>query len=114
MDKIDKEKLIKKEVTEFNKIFKDIEKDKKPFVDRLIKQAAFMTATLLELQETLNSEGAVELFVNGSQQMLREHPAAKVYNTMIKNYNSTIKQLMDIKPEIKEEDELMDFLKRTK
>ena len=111
MKKIDKEKMIKKEFAELKKIFKDIDADKKPFADRLIQQCSFMLATLTELQETLNNDGSVELFINGSQKMLREHPAAKTYNTMIKNYNSTIKQLIDLLPEDKgDTDELLDFL----
>lgn len=111
MNRIDKEKMIKREITELKKIFKEIDEDKKPFADRLIQQCAFMLTTLNELQETLNEQGSIELFVNGKQEMLREHPAAKTYNTMIKNYNSIIKQLLDLLPEDrKESDELLDFL----
>lgn len=111
MEKIEKEKEIKKEVVELTKIFKDMDKDRRPFADRLIKQAAFMSITLKELQETLNTDGSIELFKNGSQEMLREHPAAKTYNTMIKNYSSAIKQLIDmLPPSDKESDELLDFL----
>lgn len=113
VNKIDKEKMIKKEITELKKIFKDIDADKKPFSDRLIKQCSFMLTTLTELQETLNNDGSIEVFVNGKQKMLREHPASKTYNAMIKNYNSTIKQLIDLLPEDKgDKDELLDFLGR--
>ena len=115
MNKIDKEKMISKEVAELKKIFKDIDGDKKPFADRLIQQCSFMLTTLAELQETLNNDGSIELFVNGKQEMLREHPAAKTYNTMIKNYNSIIKQLIDLLPEDKNDsDDLLEFLGRGK
>ena len=78
----------------------------------MIQQCAFMQVTLQELQETLNEDGSVELYTNGKQNMLKEHPASKTYNTMIKNYNSLIKQLIDMVPETtaEEKDELLDFL----
>ncbi len=99
MDKLDKEKAIKKEVNRLKRIFKKIDDDdKKELSERLIKQLAFMSVTLSELQETINTDGSVELFEQGSQRMLREHPAVKSYNSMIKNYNSTIKQLIDLLP----------------
>ena len=63
-----------------------------------MQQASFMYVTLLELQERINEEGSVELFEQGSQKMIREHPAVKSYNSMIKNYNATIKQLNDLLP----------------
>lgn len=112
LKRLDKEKMIKKEIDEFEEIFKDISEDRKPFASRLIQQCAFMLTTLNELQETLNEQGSVELFVNGKQEMLREHPAAKIYNTMIKNYNSTVKQLLDMLPDDKQDsDELIEFLR---
>lgn len=113
LNKLDKEKMIKKEITELKRFFKEIENDKKPFANRLIEQCSFMSVTLRELQETLNADGAIELFVNGKQKMLREHPATKTYNAMVKNYNSVIKQLLEMLPESrKENDELMEFLRR--
>lgn len=113
LNKLDKEKMIKKEITELKRFFKEIENDKKPFANRLIEQCSFMAVTLRELQETLNEDGAIELFVNGKQKMLREHPATKTYNAMVKNYNSVIKQLLEMLPESrKENDELMEFLRR--
>lgn len=76
-----------------------------------------MYATLMELQEIMNAEGPVEMFEQGKQKMLREHPASKVYNSMIKNYSSVIKQLLELIPaEDKKtaEDELMAFVKKAK
>lgn len=115
MNKIDKDKLIKKEMQKLNKFFKNIPKEKQQIIEGLKQQAAFMYATLMELQEIMNNEGAVELFEQGKQRLLREHPAAKIYNAMIKNYSSAIKQLLDILPkeETKQaEDELLSFIKK--
>ena len=114
MSEEEKEKVIKKEIRKLKKINKNVPENKKIYVNRLIEQCAFMYVTLDELQKTINETGAVELFVNGAQKMLREHPACKIYNQMIKNYSSSIKQLIEISPEIKESDELMSFLNKHK
>ena len=100
MDKKYKDKTIKEEIKKLTTIFKDLEKDKKIYADRLINQASFMYATLKSLQEIINESGTVELFENGAKQMLREHPATKTYNTMIKNYTSIVKQLIELTPAV--------------
>jgi len=55
------------------------------------------------------------MFEQGSQRMLREHPAAKTYNTMVRNYTSVCKALFDLLPEEDKNktvaDELMEFVK---
>jgi len=117
MDKITKEKIRKKELLKLNRIFKNLQEDKKKLAEGLKEQAAFMISTMSELQEILDNDGAVELFEQGTQKMLREHPAAKTYNAMIKNYNTVMKQLFDLLPEEKSktvEDELMSFMKRAR
>ena len=118
MDKKEKAKIKKTELTKLTNILKNLPPDKRKLAEGMKKQAAFMYATLAELQETLNEDGAVELFEQGAQKMLREHPAAKTYNAMVKNYNSTMKQLFDLLPtEDKSKtatDELMDFVKKAR
>lgn len=117
LDKIDKDKLIKKEMQKLNKFFKNIPKEKQQMIEGLKQQAAFMYATLMVLQEQINNDGAVEWFEQGKQKMFREHPAAKVYNSMIKNYSSVIKQLLDMLPQEEKkttEDELLAFIKKAK
>ncbi|MCI3922498.1 hypothetical protein MO973_19895 [Paenibacillus sp. TRM 82003] len=111
-DKKLKERLIKKEIKELTELFTNIDNDQRNYINRLINQVAFMSVTLQELQEILNNDGSVELFVNGAQKMLREHPAAKLYNTTIKNYSALIKQLSDLTPTSDEDDPLSDYLKR--
>jgi len=111
LDEKKKNRLMKKEIKELKNITQEVDEDKKPYVDRLIKQAAFMNVTLEELQETINTDGATELFEQGAQKMLREHPAIKSYNTMIKNYTSIIKTLSEITPSGEgEDDEFMTYL----
>lgn len=117
MDKIKKDKLIKAELQKLNKFFKNIPEDRQKIIKGLKEQAAFMYATLMELQEIMNTEGPVELFEQGKQKMLREHPASKVYNSMIRNYSNVIKQLLELMPTEEKkaaEDELLAFIKKAK
>lgn len=114
MDKIDKEKLRKKELAKLNRIFKNLPDEKKKLAEGLKAQAAFMVATLAELQEIMNRDGPVELFEQGKQRLLREHPAAKTYNTMVRNYTAVCKALFDLLPDEERKDaadELMEFVK---
>lgn len=99
MTKIEKEKIRNKEIAKLSKILKNLPENKQSMSEGLKQQAAFMVSTLAELQEILDNDGAIELFEQGAQRMLREHPAAKTYNAMIKNYNSTMKQLFDLLPD---------------
>jgi hypothetical protein len=115
LEKIEKDKLIKKEMQKLNKFFEYIPKEKAEMIKGLKEQAAFMYATLMELQEIMNDEGSVEVFEQGKQRLLREHPASKVYNAMIKNYSSTIKQLVDMMPKEDaklKEDEFAKFIQK--
>jgi len=117
MDREQKEKLRKKEINKLDRIFKSLPDDRKKLVEGLKQQAAFMVATLAELQEILDNDGAVDLFEQGEQRMLREHPAAKTYNAMIRNYVAVCKQLFDLLPEDKSKDaadELMAFVKKAR
>ena len=117
MEKIDKEKLLKKEIKSFKDIFKQKNKNEEPgiskeqltLINKLCERAGFMSATLQELEQIINEEGAVELFEQGSQKITREHPAAKTYNIMIKNYNATVKLLSNFAPNEDVKDELLGF-----
>lgn len=117
MLKEEKEKLYKKELQKLNKFFKNMPKEQQRVIEGLKQQAAFLYATMMELQERINEEGPVEWFVQGKQRLLREHPASKVYNEMVKSYASIIKQLLAMLPkeEAKQtEDELMAFVKKAR
>lgn len=117
LDKMQKDRLIKAELRKLNKFFQNIPEDRQKIIKGLKEQAAFMYATLMELQEIMNTEGPVELFEQGKQKMLREHPASKVYNSMIRNYSNVIKQLLELMPTEEKkaaEDELLAFIKKAK
>lgn len=117
-NEIEKEKQIKKEIRKLRRLFKNLPKDKMKAADGLIQEAAFMKVTLEETRHVIDQEGILEKFEQGSQKFLREHPATKVYNTMIQRYATVCKQLFDMIPDPETgkqaEDELMAFVKRSR
>jgi len=117
-DPDDKEKQIKKEISKLRKLFRALPKEKQKAIEGLIQEAAFMRVTLEEARYIIDREGVLELFEQGSQRFLREHPATKVYNTMINRYSAVCKQLFDMVPDAddakKAEDELIAFVKQAR
>ena len=112
-----REERIKKEFNRLKKVFKDIPKDRKDTCISLIKNAAFMTVTLEDLQKEITENGVVSEYQNGENQWgTKKSPESDVYNTMIKNHLSVIKQLCDQLPDVESvqpaEDELIAFVKR--
>lgn len=96
---LSKDKQIKKEFNRLKRIFKDIPTDKKNTVLSLIRNAAFMTITLDELQETINRNGVISEYQNGENQWgTKKSPEVEIYNTMIKNHMQVMKQLTDLLP----------------
>ena len=99
-----KDKKIISEIEKLNKIFANMSDDKKALCAKLIQNAAFMAVTLEELQEKINTDGAVMSFVNGNGfETIQEHPAQKSYNTMINRYSAVIRQLSDLLPDSKQD-----------
>ena len=94
---MDKEKRIKKEINKYKKICKDVDENQQKLAEKLIENAAFMAILLQDLQTDINENGITEKYSNGSNQSgVRISAATKVYNSLIKNYNQTIKQIADI------------------
>ena len=120
MADLQKEKRISKEITRLKKLFKNIPKDTMNSVFALITNAAFMTVTLEDLQETINTQGPVSEYQNGENQWgTKKSPEVDIYNTMVKNLASVLKQLTDLIPEgvappAKELDEFEKILRRGK
>ena len=82
----------------------------------LLDKAVFMDEELGKLQATLKEKGWVEKYKNGDNQFgLKKSSEAEVYNNMIKNYNSTLKQIADLFPaedKTAASDPLMAFIKK--
>lgn len=60
----------------------------------LIGNAAFMSVTLDELKDEINSRGALTTY----NKNLVENPATKSYNTMINRYSAVMAQLLNLLP----------------
>ena len=76
------------------------------------KQFAVTTVTLERLVEEINAGDLIEDFKQGAQQLRRETPALKSYNTTIKSFTSLSKSLLDLLPEKTQKqagEELMNF-----
>jgi len=102
---------IQKELTE---LFKDLPSDQMQLVNPLIQRLAFMQITLEGMEDDIKANGSFEL-TKTRPRKLRERPVVKTYNAMIKNYNTTLKQLLDRLPGQKAdeaEDELLAFLRK--
>lgn len=97
--KLVKAERITKEERRLKRNYKDIQKDKSAVVEGLIRRAAFMRATLEDMELDLDERGFVEMFAQGDQEPYeRERPVARQYQQMNKNYQSIIKQLSDLLP----------------
>ena len=95
------------------RLLKDIPEDRRAIAQGLFKELVFMQNTLDTLRQQVEDEGAVDMFKQGKQEFLREHPALKAYNTTIQRYNLIYKQFIDLLPKTEENnqgDELLDFI----
>ncbi|MBW8381944.1 MAG: hypothetical protein K0M69_05410 [Youngiibacter sp.] len=100
MKDLTKQERIEKELARLKKLFKDIPDDKRNTVSSLLANTAFMTITLEDLQNEINVKGVVSDYQNGSNQWgKKKSPEIDIYNTMIKNHASLIKQLVDLLPD---------------
>lgn len=115
---IEKQKIIKAEIAKLKKLFADLPVNKVKAAEGLIQEAAFMKATLGEARGMIDESGILDWFEQGPNAYYREHPATKVYNTMIQRYATVCKQLFDMVPDGDKNkdaaDELMEFVKKAK
>ncbi|AQT56844.1 TPA: hypothetical protein ONV50_002047 [Enterococcus faecium] len=101
----ERNRLVSAEERRLNKLFKDIDKDKKKVVSGLITQAARLKILLDEMWIDISEKGDYELFSQSENQKPyeRERPVAKQYNSRDQAYQRVIKQLTDYLPEEKRE-----------
>lgn len=92
------DKRIKATEGQLSKIVQLVAENKRPVARNLVKEIAFMSKTLADLRDQVNTSGPVDLFQQGSQQFLRESPALKAYNTTVQRYSLLYKQLVDLMP----------------
>lgn len=91
----EKAKRVKREVSRLRKIFTEERcgESNIHFVKALIDRAAFLRVEIEFIERSLQSEGMMDFFVQGTQTLWREHPLSKVHVQHSKSYRETIKQL---------------------
>ena len=98
-NKLDKksERKIKNEIKRLSKIYEELPENENRLIESLIKRAAFMRISLEKYEEDLKTNGYSEMFTQSIKMdpYERERPAARLYNSMNKNYQSIMKQLGD-------------------
>lgn len=101
----ERNKLVKKEEKRLNKIFSEIDEDKKKVVSGLITQASRLKILLDEMWIDISEKGDYELFSQSENQLPyeRERPVAKQYNSRDQSYQRVIKQLTDYLPQEKQD-----------
>ena len=97
--------------------FKNLPAEKKRFIAPAIHQLATTQILLERLNSEIENGEVIELFKQGSQELRRENPAIKSYNTTLKSYTALFKQLLDLLPNDaaqKAGEELIEFLNKAK
>ena len=88
----------KKEISRLNKVYKNLPKGARENVKKLIERAAYMLISLEDMEAKIDDDGLVVPMEQGSYIINRAHPLLQPYNTMVKNYNATVKQLNELLP----------------
>lgn len=88
----------KKEKERLAQVFSEVPPEKLEVASELLDRITFMTITLKKLEDIINKEGPIVLFVNGKQEMMIENPAQKSYNTMINRYTTAFDKLVNLLP----------------
>lgn len=102
-----------KEMKRIKRLIKFMDENKQPMAHGLYDKLVFMDNSLQELQDNVEENGALDLFEQGKQSMMRESPALTAYNKTIQRYNQTMKQFTDLLPVSntkQDKDKLMDFI----
>ncbi|UZT82137.1 hypothetical protein [Caproicibacterium sp. BJN0003] len=81
----------------------------------LINRAAWLRATIEDLEKKIDEEGCVEGYKNGENQHgIKVSAASNAHDSKEKLYNTIMKQLCELAPENSDKDELQDFCKLNK
>ena len=109
---VTKQKRIKSEAAKLKKFYKDLPANKLFIAQRLIERAAFQRITLEDLEAEINETGVTEVYQNGdSQTGVKQSAAVQAYNAMYKNYQTTLRDLAAMAPELKQASKLEAFMK---
>lgn len=89
---------IKKEKSRLKKLFKNMPESWQKVNEKLFERAANMAVFLSEMEDKLVADGLIVTMSQGNYDIDRAHPLLQQYNSMVKNYNATIKQLSEALP----------------
>ncbi len=102
LEGLSREERISKEIKRLKGLLKHVQAERLKAAEGVINRIAFMQITLEDLEVDINLNGTYEPFSQTESIVYdRERPAAKIYNTTIKNYTSACKQLLDLLPDEK-------------
>ena len=111
--KMKKETRIRREVKRLCAFYADLPEDRQTIARTLIEQAAFMRATLEDLQDEINLKGVSDEYTNGEHQRgVKATAEFKAYNTLVKSYTSVMKQLDKMLPKKAASNRLLDFINK--
>lgn len=98
---VETEKAIKKETRKLRSVLTDVPAAKMKAAEGLVNRAAYMLVTLEQYERDLIENGHTEMFTQSEKTdpYERERPVARLYNSLIKNYQTCMKQLFDLIPE---------------
>lgn len=107
-------KVNKKQLGRFWPIYDGGSEEQKVKGLHLVQNLVFIEGQLAQLQGEIREKGVVCEYQNGENQWgTRKSPEVDVYNALLKNYISGIKQLNEIFGEqAQADDELIEFLKQ--
>ena len=95
-----KRKRADDELEKLEKLFSPLPENERSFIQPLLENAAFMRATLDELQIKIRLEGATDEYQNGANQCgMKISASIQAYNQVMKTYHSLMDKLMAKLPE---------------
>lgn len=92
-------KRINLDLKTIKETFLEMDSDKSKMGLNLLEEATFMKKTLKKLRVNINKNGVVTDMCQGNYSIERANPALQQYNSLIKNYQSCIKQICELLPE---------------
>ena len=98
----DPEKLerVQRELEHLREIFKDVNENKRDFVQRQIEQLAWFNVSIADLQEKVDRWGTLIQYDNGgNQQGVRTNPDVKTLLDYQKSCNTIVRTLISLVPE---------------
>ena len=107
--------LKKADLVKFNKTIKIIEElpeGRRERAAKLVSKLIFINKQLEKLQESIAENGWTETYQNGANQSgIKKSSEGEVYNTLLKNFCTTMRCLNDMLPESEAvKDELEEWL----